>query len=173
MVVRVRSATVTAAMGRLIEGGGERHRGAKHSTIHKKNVRRAVTRRAYRVLGQDRATIGGQICLRNPAVGAGAAIRGEGGQSARGVSRGGAGNPRLRGERKPTCSPLVTSFASGISSSRAVLAGGAAHGACRAACEAGMSAAVAPDLLGFHCGPMFAAGLPIRREAEVAPNFSR
>ena len=43
MVVRVRSATVTAAMGRLIEGGGERHRGAKHSTIHKKNVRRAVT----------------------------------------------------------------------------------------------------------------------------------
>jgi hypothetical protein len=65
----------------------------------------------------------------------------------------------------------VTSFASGISSSRAVLAGGAAHGACRAACEAGMSAA--PDLLGFHCGPMFAAGLPIRREAEVAPNFSR
>src|ERR1700704_5394072 len=111
MVVRVRSATVTAAMGRLIEGGGERHRGAKHSTIHKKNVRRAVTRRAYRVLGQDRATIGGQICLRNPAVGAGAAIRGEGGQSARGVSRGGAGNPRLRGERKPTCSPLVTSFA--------------------------------------------------------------
>src|ERR1700738_2618090 len=78
MVVRVRSATVTAAIGRLIEGGGERHRGAKHSTIHKKNVRRAVTRRAYRVLGQDRATIGGQICLRNPAVGAGAAIRGEG-----------------------------------------------------------------------------------------------
>ena len=69
MVVRVRSATVTAAMGRLIEGGGERHRGAKHSTIHKTNVRRAVTRRAYRVLGQDRATIGGQICLRNPAVG--------------------------------------------------------------------------------------------------------
>ena len=61
MVVRVRSATVTAAMGRLIEGGGERHRGAKHSTIHKKNVRRAVTRRAYRVLGQGRATIGGQI----------------------------------------------------------------------------------------------------------------
>src|ERR1700724_2163375 len=94
---------------------GERHRGAKHSTIHKKNVRRAVTRRAYRVLGQDRATIGGQICLRNPAVGARATIRGEGGQSARGVSRGGAGNPRLRGERKPTCSPLVTSFASGIS----------------------------------------------------------
>jgi hypothetical protein len=40
-------------------------------------------------------------------------------------------------------------------------------------CEVGMSAAVAPDLLGFHCGPMFAAGLPIRREAEVAPNFSR
>jgi len=39
--------------------------------------------------------------------------------------------------------------------------------------RAGMSAAVAPDLLGFHCGPMFAAGLPIRREAEVAPNFSR
>src|SRR3977135_1852262 len=116
MVVRVRSATVTAAMGRLIEGGGERHRGAKHSTIHKKNVRRAVTRRAYRVLGQDRATIGGQICLRNPAVGAGAAIRGEGGQSARGVSRGGAGDPRLRGKRgKPTCSPLVTSFASAIS----------------------------------------------------------
>jgi hypothetical protein len=100
MVVRVRSATVTAAMGRLIEGGGERHRGAKDSTIHKKNVRRAVTRRAYRVLGQDRATIGGQICLRNPAVGAGAAIRGEGGQSARGVSRGGAGNPR--DNRKPT-----------------------------------------------------------------------
>ena len=30
-----------------------------------------------------------------------------------------------------------------------VLAGGAAQGACRAACEAGMSAAVAPDLLGF------------------------
>src|ERR1700737_830880 len=115
MVVRVRSATVTAAMGRLIEGGGERHQGAKHSTIHKKNVRRAVTRRAYRVLGQDRATIGGQICLRNPAVGAGAAIRGEDGQSARGVSRGGAGNPRPRGERKPTCSPLVTSFASAIS----------------------------------------------------------
>src|ERR1700731_5045728 len=56
----------------------------------------------------------GQICLRNPAVGAGAAIRGEGGQSARGVSRCGSGNPRLRGERKPTCSPLVTSFASGI-----------------------------------------------------------
>ena len=25
-----------------------------------------------------------------------------------------------------------------------------------------MSAAVAPDLLGFHCGPMFAAGLPIQ-----------
>ena len=36
--------------------------------------------------------------------------------SARGVSRGGAGNPRLRGKRgKPTCSPLVTSFASAIS----------------------------------------------------------
>src|ERR1700730_10556622 len=115
MVVRVRSATVTAAMGRLIEGGGERNRGAKHSTIHKKNVRRAVTRRAYRVLKQDRATIGGQICLRNPAVGAGAAIRGEGGQSARGISRGVTGDPRLRGERKPTCSPLVTSFASAIS----------------------------------------------------------
>src|ERR1700731_373934 len=92
-----------------------RHRGAKHSTTPKTNVRRAVTRRAYRVLGQDRATIGGQICLRDPAAGAGAAIRGEDGQSARGVSRGGAGNPRLRGERKPTCSPLVTSFASGIS----------------------------------------------------------
>src|SRR5580704_17124115 len=104
MVVRVRSATVTAAMGRLIEGGGERHRSAKRSTIHKKNVRRAVTRRAYRVRGQDRATIGRQIYLRNPAGGAEAAIRGEGGQSARGISRGGAGNP--------TCSPLVTSFAS-------------------------------------------------------------
>src|ERR1700704_5066655 len=91
-----------------------RHRGAKHGTIHKTNVRRAVTRRAYR-LGHGRATIGGQICLRNPAAGAGAAIRGEGGQSARGISRGGAGNPRLRGKRKPTCSPLVTSFASAIS----------------------------------------------------------
>ena len=45
----------------------------RHPTIHKTNVRRAVTRRAYRVLGQDLATIGGQICLRNPAVGAGAA----------------------------------------------------------------------------------------------------
>src|ERR1700737_1175037 len=44
-----------------------------------------------------------------------AAIRGEGGQSARGISRGVAGDPRLRGERKPTCSPLVTSFASAIS----------------------------------------------------------
>ncbi len=42
------------------------HRGAKHGAIHKPNVRRAVTRRAYRVLGQGRATIGGQICLRNP-----------------------------------------------------------------------------------------------------------
>src|SRR5271155_3232661 len=87
------------------------HRGAKHDT----NVRRAVTRRAYRVLGQGRATIGGQMCLRNPAVGAGAAIRGDGGQSARGIPRGVAGDPRPRGERKPTCSPLVTSFASAIS----------------------------------------------------------
>src|ERR1700704_1154349 len=92
-----------------------RHRGANPGTIQKTTVRRAVTRRAYRVLGQGRATIGGQICLRTPAAGAGATIRGEGGQSARGVSRGGAGNPRLRGERKPTCSPLVTSFASAIS----------------------------------------------------------
>jgi hypothetical protein len=74
-----------------------------------------LTRRAYRVRGQGRATIGGQICLRNPAVGAGAAIRGKGGQSARRISRGVAGDPRLRGERKPTCSPLVTSFASAIS----------------------------------------------------------
>src|SRR3984893_16309937 len=82
MVVRVRSATVTAAMGRLIEGGGERHRGAKHSTIHKKNVRRAVTRRAYRVLGQDRATIGRQIYLRNPAGGAEAAIPKRSGRAA-------------------------------------------------------------------------------------------
>src|SRR3984893_7232647 len=32
MVVRVRSATVTAATGRLIEGGGAGHRGAKHRT---------------------------------------------------------------------------------------------------------------------------------------------
>ena len=55
-----------------------------------------------------------------------------------------------------------------MESSRAVLASGAAQGARWAACEAGMSAAVAPDLLGFHCGPMFAAGLPIRREAEGA-----
>src|ERR1700737_4407005 len=110
MVVHVRSAR--AARLRSKRRG---HRGAKHSTIHKKNVRRAVTRRAYRVLGQDRATIGGQIYLRNPAGGAEAAIRGEGGQSARGISRGGAGNPRPRGERKPTCSPLVTSFASAIS----------------------------------------------------------
>src|ERR1700720_514439 len=110
MVVRVGSATVTAAMGRLIEGGGERHRGAKQSTIHKTNVRRAVTRRAYRVLGQGRATIGGQICLRNPAVGAGAAIRGEGGQRPRGISRGVAGDPRLRGERQPTCSPSAISY---------------------------------------------------------------
>src|ERR1700730_1706677 len=92
-----------------------RHRGAKHGTIHKTNVRRAVTRHSYLVLGQGRATIGGQICLRNPAVGAGAAIRSEGGQSARGISRGVAGDPRLRGERKPTCSPLVTLFASAIS----------------------------------------------------------
>src|SRR6202047_1117797 len=159
-------------MGRLIEGGGERHRGAKHSTIHKKNVRRAVTRRAYRVLGQDRATIGGQICLRNPAVGAGAAIRGEGGQSARGVSRRGAGNPRLRGERKPTCSPLVTSFASGISYGKFARGAGWWSGSWRV--PGGLRgrnerAAVAPDLLGFHCGPMFAAGVPIRRGAEVAP----
>src|SRR5205807_10194550 len=36
-------------------------------------------------------------CLRNPAVEAGAAIRGEGGQSARGISRRGAGNPRFAG----------------------------------------------------------------------------
>src|SRR3977135_396988 len=104
MVVRVRSAA--AARLRSKRRG---HRGAKHGTIHKTNVRRAVTRRAYR-LGHGRATIGGQICLRNPAAGAGAAIRGEGGQSARGISRGVAGNPRLRGKRKPTCSPLVTSF---------------------------------------------------------------
>src|SRR5580700_7496133 len=103
----------TTARGCAARGGGSEVQ--KHGTIYNTNVRSAVTRRAYRVLGQGRATIGGEICLRNPAVGAGAAIRGEGGQSARGVSRGGAGNPRLRGERKPTCSPLVTSFASGIS----------------------------------------------------------
>jgi len=34
----------------------------KHGTIHKTNVRRAVTRRAYRVLGQGRATIGRYAC---------------------------------------------------------------------------------------------------------------
>jgi hypothetical protein len=38
-----------------------RHRGAKHGTIHKTNVRHAAARRAYRVLGHGRATIGGQI----------------------------------------------------------------------------------------------------------------
>src|ERR1700730_9608248 len=92
-----------------------RHRGSKHGAIHKTNVRRAVTRHAFRVLGQGHATIGGQTYLRSPAGGAGAAIRAEGSQSARGISRGGAGNPRPRGERNPTCSPLVTSFASAIS----------------------------------------------------------
>jgi hypothetical protein len=33
-----------------------------------------------------------------------------GGQSARGISRGGAGDPRLRGECKPTCSPSAISY---------------------------------------------------------------
>jgi hypothetical protein len=58
------------------------------------------------------------------------------------TARGGAGNPRLRGEQKPTCSPLVTYSHPlyHMESSCAVLVGGAAQGACRAACEAGMSA---------------------------------
>jgi hypothetical protein len=41
---------------RLRSKKAERHRGTKHGTIHKTTVRRAVTRRAYRVLGQGRAT---------------------------------------------------------------------------------------------------------------------
>ncbi len=53
-------------------------------------------------------------------------------------------------------------------------ANGNQHGACRAACEAGMSAAVASDLLGFHCGPIcLRQGCQSGGKREVAPNFSR
>src|ERR1700730_17239380 len=41
---------------RLRSKKAERHRGTKHGTIHKTTVRRAATRRAYRVLGQGRGT---------------------------------------------------------------------------------------------------------------------
>jgi hypothetical protein len=120
----------TTARGCAARGGGSEVQ--KHGTIYNTNVRSAVTRRAYRVLGQGRATIGGEICLRNPAVGTRAAIRGEGGQGARGVSRGGAGNPRFRGKGEPTCSPLVTSFASAISYGKFVRGAGWWSGSGRA-----------------------------------------
>jgi len=57
-----------------------------------------------------------------------------------------------------------------MESSRVVLADGAAQGACRAACEAGMSAAVAPDLLGPDHGLRLKASSPVGRKPSSEAN---